>query len=134
MTRKIERYRYIQSSPAKQPIRVTPFLQPAALIEDVGQPWDAVEASSLLACWRQCNIVKKVQLRLGVFARLKVKQQVVLHSEYSVIGHPWVVAGVELSDQWLVTFGRNHEMDVCGAEGVAVHGLEELTSSTCEVC
>jgi hypothetical protein len=100
------------------------FLQPASLVENVGQSWNTIEASSLLARWCQCNVVEQVQLRLRVVAGLEVEQQVVLDGKHGVVGNILVVTGVQLGYQGLVTLGRDHEMDVCRAERVTVHDPE----------
>ena len=78
-------------------------LQPALLIENIRQPWDALQSSRLLACWRKCDVVEEIQLRLGVAGGLEIEQQIVLDGEHGVVGDPRVVTRIQLSDQRLVT-------------------------------
>jgi hypothetical protein len=105
MNAELRRYRYIQRKGKIALVTATPFLQSALLIKHVWQSGDAIQTSSLLACRCQCDIVEQVQLRLGVLAGLEVEQQIILDSKYGIVGHPWVVTGVQLCNKRLVSFG-----------------------------
>lgn len=81
---------------------------------------------ALEALGSKVDVVLKLKNGLLVtLNRLEGHNEIILDSEDGVVGDPGVVAGVELSSAALVLGMSNHDVDVSGAHGVAVHELEE---------
>lgn len=75
------------------------------------------------------NVVLEVELGLGVIGLgLEVNNEIILDSENGVYVEMRVVARVDLVDDSGVVGVGNHEMDVGGAHGGAVHEVEEDSS------
>lgn len=72
------------------------------------------------------HVVLQLQLGLVILVRFEVNDQVGLHSENGVGSQPGVVLGVQLSRAALEVGVGDHDVDVGGAHGVAVHHLEQL--------
>ena len=105
------------------------YLQPALLVKNVRQPRNTLKTAGLRACWRKSDVVLKIILGAIILAGLKVEQQIVLDRENSIILHPLVIAGVQLCDQRLEALSRDHKVDMCRTERVAVECPEKLASS-----
>lgn len=80
---------------------------------------------------RQSNIVLQTQLRLRIaVSRRKSHGQFVFDSKHAIVSQVLAAFVEDLCCQRAVALVANHEMDVCGAEWVPVHHLQELTSWT----
>ena len=88
------------------------------------------QASSLLlaleALGSQVDVVLELEHGLVIaLERLEGDHEIGLDGEDGVVGDPGVVAGVELGGAALVVGVGDHDVDVGGTHGVAVHELEE---------
>jgi hypothetical protein len=77
---------------------------------------------------RQSDVVLQLQSRFRItFTRLESYAQLVFDGKHTVIGEVFAVFVENLCGEMLVAFVADYEVDVCGAEGVAVHHLQEMS-------
>jgi hypothetical protein len=73
----------------------------------------------------------QLQLRSRVtFTWLKSDAQLVLDNKHTVVSQVFAVFVEDLRCEVLVGFVADYKVDVCGAEGVAVHHLQEMACGT----
>jgi hypothetical protein len=85
--------------------------------------------TSSLRC--QSDVVLQLQFCFRItFTRLESYAQLVFDGKYTVIDEVFAVFVENLCGEMLVAFMADYEVDVCGAEGVAVHHLQEMSCGT----
>jgi hypothetical protein len=80
---------------------------------------------------RQSDIILQLQFRFRIIvSRLKSHAQLIFDGKHTIISQVFAVFVEDLRREVLVTFVADYKVDVCGAEGVAVHHLQEMTCGT----